>query len=346
MQRIGYSVLQPTRALVFLGWRRSCSSTEFRFFSTQATESQSMEVIPGKTNIGWIGTGVMGVHMARHCMDKGYGPFYVYNRTIQKAQPLVEKGATVCKSPKELAQHCDIVFTMVGYPHDVRQVILDESSGVLAGLKKGGVVIDLTTSEPSLAKEISDEASSQGKYSLDAPVTGGDVGAKNGTLVIFVGGSQSAYESVSPLLGCFGKTIKYFGEAGSGQHAKLANQITIASNMIGMCEGLIYAFKAGLNLETYLSAILSGGAASFSLQAYSPRIMKRDMAPGFYVEHFVKDLGIALAECQRMRISLPGLALAQQLYVSLMANGGAKKGTQALIETLESLNGCQLPKMS
>eukprot|EP00871_Galdieria_phlegrea_P002249 jgi/Galph1/3024/GphlegSOOS_G1664.1 len=311
-----------------------------------------MEVVPGKTNIGWIGTGVMaltgnqGVHMAKHCMDKGYGPFYVYNRTAQKAQPLVEKGAKLLHSPKELAQHCDIVFTMVGFPHDVRQVVLDEQTGVLSGLKKGGIVVDLTTSEPSLAKEIADKAIAQGKSALDAPVTGGDIGAKNGTLVVFVGGPQVAFETVKPLLNCFGKTIEYFGEAGCGQHAKLANQITIASNMMGMCEGLMYAYKSGLDLQKYLAAISTGGAASFSLQAYSPRIMKRDMAPGFYVEHFVKDLGIALAECQRMHISLPGLSLAQQLYVSLIANGGAKKGTQALIETLEMLNGCQLPKMS
>ena len=298
---------------------------------------------PGKTRIGWVGTGVMGCHMASHCIKAGYLPMTVYNRTASKAQPLVDLGATMASCPAEVAANSDIVFTMVGYPSDVRQVIAGPN-GILSTLKQGGIVVDLTTSEPGLASELAQIALKDGKYIIDAPVTGGDIGAKKGTLSTMVGGDSNAIEIVQPLLECFSSTINTFGDAGAGQHCKMANQITIASSMLGMCEGLMYAHAAGLDLETYLAAIAGGGAGSFSVKSYAPRILTGDMEPGFYVEHFVKDLGIALNACRELKISLPGLALAQQLYVSLTACGDGRLGTQALIRTLERMNKKDLPK--
>lgn len=301
-----------------------------------------MPVSPQQTRIGWVGTGVMGCAMAGHILAAGY-PLTVYNRTASKALPLVEDGALLVSSPLEVAQASDVVFTMVGYPTDVREVIAG-SNGVLAGIAEGGIVVDLTTSEPGLAAELAALAMNQGKFVIDAPVTGGDVGAKKGTLSIMVGGHQQAVKEIIPLLNCFASTVNVFGGPGAGQHCKMANQIGIATSMLGMCEGLMYAHVAGLDLETYLAAIAGGGAGSFSVQSYAPRILKGDMEPGFYVEHFVKDLGIALEACKQLKISLPGLALAQQLYVSLTACGDGRLGTQALILTLERLNGKELPK--
>lgn len=301
-----------------------------------------MPAMPGTTSIGWVGTGVMGCHMALHILNAGY-TLTCYNRTASKAQPLIDAGATYAESPELVAAASDVVFTMVGYPIDVRQVI-SGSNGVLAGLKEGGIVVDLTTSEPGLAAELAALATTDGKYVLDAPVTGGDIGAKKGTLSVMVGGHSSAIEQVRPLIECFAETITVFGGAGTGQHCKMANQIGIATSMLGMCEGLIYAHAAGLDLEDYLAAIVGGGAGSFSVRSYAPRVLMGNMEPGFYVEHFVKDLGIALEASKQLKISLPGLALAQQLYVSLMACGDGRLGTQALIRTLERMNGTELPK--
>lgn len=301
-----------------------------------------MPATPQQTRVGWVGTGVMGCAMATHVLSAGY-PLVVYNRTAAKAQPLVDAGARLVSSPLEVAQASDVVFTMVGYPADVREVIAG-SNGVLPGLQEGGIVVDLTTSEPGLAAELSALAMNQGKFVIDAPVTGGDVGARKGTLSIMVGGDPQAVKEITPLLQCFSSSVKLFGGPGAGQHCKMANQIGIATSMLGMCEGLMYAHVAGLDLETYLAAIAGGGAGSFSVQSYAPRILKGDMQPGFYVEHFVKDLGIALEACKQLKISLPGLALAQQLYVSLTACGDGRLGTQALIKTLERLNGKELPK--
>lgn len=285
----------------------------------------------------------MGCHMALHCIKAGYLPMTVYNRTASKAQPLVDAGATLVSSPAEVAAVSDIVFTMVGYPSDVRAVIAGPT-GLLTTLRPGGIIVDLTTSEPALAAELAAVAAASGKQLVDAPVTGGDVGARKGTLSIMVGGDDAAIQAARPLLDCFADTVNVFGGPGAGQHCKMANQIGIATSMLGMCEGLMYAHVAGLDLETYLAAIAGGGAGSFSVQSYAPRILTRDMSPGFYVEHFVKDLGIALAACKELKLSLPGLALAQQLYVSLAACGDGRLGTQALIRTLERLNGQQLPK--
>lgn len=300
-----------------------------------------MPAIPGETAVGWVGTGVMGSQMAMHVLKAGFTPMIVYNRTASKAQPLVEAGATLADSLKQVANQSDVVFTMVGYPSDVREVIAG-TDGLLHHMKPGSIIVDLTTSEPGLAAELAALASSQGKSVVDGPVTGGDVGAKNGTLSIMLGGDRHAIEHIRPILQCFATTITAFGAPGTGQHCKMANQITIASAMIGVCEGLIYAHAAGLDLEEYLAAISTGAAGSFSVKVLAPRIINGDLNPGFYVEHFVKDLGIALDTCKQMQMSLPGLALAQQLYVSLCACGDSQLGIHALIRSLERLNNRQL----
>jgi len=288
--------------------------------------------------IGWIGTGVMGVNMARHCLTKGFTDFSAYNRTSSKLQPLIELGAKQMDSPRAVAENSDVVFTMLGYPSDVRDVVLDPEKGVLTGLPKAGIIVDMTTSEPSLAVEVSEAAKSAGKFALDAPVSGGDVGARNGTLSVFVGGEGDVLERVKPILETFSGTVAHMGPAGCGQHTKAGNQVTICTAMIGMCEGLMYAHAAGLDLEKYLQAISKGAAGSFSLTVYGPRIIKGDLNPGFYVEHFVKDLGIAVGEAQRMKLALPGLGLAHQLYLSLLACGDGRLGTQSLIRAVERLN--------
>ncbi|KAI0557754.1 6-phosphogluconate dehydrogenase NAD-binding domain containing protein [Gracilaria domingensis] len=283
----------------------------------------------------------MGCHMATHVIKAGY-TLTVYNRTMSKAQPLIDLGATYVQTPAEVAAVSDVVFTMVGYPSDVRQVI-SGADGVLSTLKEGGIVVDLTTSDPGLAAELAALAGTSGKFVVDAPVTGGDVGAQKGTLSIMVGGDKQAVKRIKPLLDCFASTVTVFAGPGTGQHCKMANQIAIASSMLGMCEGLMYAHTAGLDLESFLAAIVDGGAGSFSIRSYAPRILKGDMEPGFYVEHFVKDLGIALESCKQMGVCLPGLALAQQLYVSLTSCGDKRLGTQALIKSLERINGRELP---
>lgn len=295
-----------------------------------------------KPRVGWIGTGVMGQAMCGHILSAGYS-VTVFNRTLSKAQILCDRGAIIADSPKSVAAESDIVFTIVGYPKDVREVIIGEN-GVLQGLKPGGTVVDMTTSEPSLAREIFDYAKQKGCESVDAPVSGGDKGAKAGTLAIFAGGEETVVEKLKPLFDCMGK-VTYMGGPGLGQCTKLGNQITIASTMVGLVEGMVYAHKAGLDVEMYIKAISTGAAGSRSLDLYADRILRRDFDPGFFVNHFVKDLGISLRECQQMGLSLPGLALAQQLYVSLKAHGEGNLGTQALVLALERLNNVQLPKI-
>ncbi|KAL9642857.1 hypothetical protein ABK040_015828 [Willaertia magna] len=300
------------------------------------------KVIPSVTRVGFIGTGVMGSSMCKHLIQKGFSNVTVYSRTKAKAQPLVELGATLVNTPKEVAQNSDVIISIVGYPSDVRQIYLDEENGVLKGMQSGGIIIDMTTSEPSLAKEIYEKANKIGVKSLDAPCSGGDVGARNATLTIFVGGEQEVFENTKPLFECIGKTLNYMGGAGMGQHAKMSNQIVIATSMIGVCEGLLYAYRAGLDVVQVLKAISGGAANSFSLTSYGPRILKRDFEPGFYVEHFIKDMDICLREANNMNLVLPGLTLAKTLYDTLRNNGGAKNGTQALIKTLEQLNNVQM----
>jgi 3-hydroxyisobutyrate dehydrogenase len=292
---------------------------------------------PGKTRIGWIGTGVMGRWMCQHLMTKGYAAT-VYNRTRDKVKPLLEAGATYAETPQKVAERSDVVFAIVGFPRDVREVFLGPQ-GALAGSKPGTVLVDMTTSEPSLAREIHEAAKARGAGSVDAPVSGGDVGAKNATLSIMVGGDADAVEAVRPLLECMGKTIVHQGPAGAGQHTKMVNQVLIATNMIGVCEALLYGYKAGLDLKTVLQSVGGGAAASWSLNNLGPRIMDRNFEPGFFVEHFIKDMGIALDEARRMGLALPGLALANQLYIALQGQGFGRKGTQALYLALEALSG-------
>jgi 3-hydroxyisobutyrate dehydrogenase len=230
------------------------------------------------------------------------------------------------------------VFAIVGFPKDVREVFLG-SNGVLTTARPGSALVDMTTSEPSLAREIHETAKAKGVASLDAPVSGGDVGAKNAALSIMVGGEADVVEALRPLLECMGKAIVHQGPAGSGQHTKMVNQILIASNMVGVCEALLYGWKAGLDLKTVLQSVGGGAAASWSLNNLGPRIIGRDFEPGFFVEHFIKDMCIALDEAKRMNLALPGLALANQLYLALQAQGFGRKGTQALYLALESLSG-------
>ncbi|MFA0735320.1 MAG: hypothetical protein OGMRLDGQ_001820, partial [Candidatus Fervidibacter sp.] len=276
-----------------------------------------MVVEPGKTRVGWIGTGVMGRWMCEHVMNKGF-QVTVYNRTKAKAQPLLEKGAQWANSPKEVAERSDVVFTMVGFPSDVREVYFSEN-GILAGTRPGMILVDMTTTEPSLAKEIYEAAKAKGATALDAPVSGGDVGAREARLSIMVGGDKEAFEAVLPLFEAMGKNIVYQGGPGSGQHTKMCNQIVIAGTMIGVCEALLYGYKAGLNLETMLQSISKGAAACWTLDNLAPRILQRNFDPGFFVEHFVKDMEIALKEAAAMNLCLPGLALVHQLYVALKA---------------------------
>jgi 3-hydroxyisobutyrate dehydrogenase len=294
------------------------------------------QVQPGQTRIGWIGTGVMGRWMVQHCMNQGYSAT-VYNRSPEKAQPLVEAGAKLATSPKAVAEASDVIFAIVGYPKDVREVFLGDH-GALAGSRPGTILVDMTTSEPSLAVEIAEAAKAKGCFALDAPVSGGDVGAKNATLSIMIGGDAEVVEAVKPLFSCMGKTIVHQGPAGSGQHTKMVNQILISSTMVAMCEGLIYAHKSGLDLETVLKSVSVGAAGSKSLEIYGPRILQGNFEPGFYVEHFIKDMGIALAEAEKMNLCLPGLALTKQLYESVRALGYGRKGTQALLLALEQIN--------
>ncbi|HEY7312658.1 MAG TPA: NAD(P)-dependent oxidoreductase [Gemmataceae bacterium] len=297
----------------------------------------AIKVEPGKTRVGWVGTGVMGRWMCHHLMAKGF-PATVYTRSRDKAKALLDAGAAWADTPKAVAERSDVIFAIVGFPVDVREVFLG-SQGALAGSKSGNVLVDMTTSEPSLAREIHTAAKAKGVGSVDAPVSGGDVGAKEARLSIMVGGDADVVEAVRPLLECMGKTIVHQGAAGAGQHTKMVNQILIATNMIGVCEALLYGHKAGLDLKTVLQSVGGGAAASWSLNNLGPRIMDRNFEPGFFVEHFIKDMGIALDEAKRMNLALPGLALANQLYLAVQAQGYGRKGTHALMLALEHLSG-------
>jgi 3-hydroxyisobutyrate dehydrogenase len=291
---------------------------------------------PGKTRVGFIGTGVMGQSMCRSIMTAGYS-MTVYSRTKSKTQPLLSAGATWADSPKAVAERSDVVFAIVGYPADVREVFLG-SHGALAGASAGAVLCDMTTSEPSLAAEIAKNATAKGVAALDAPVSGGDVGAKNATLSIMVGGDAEAFDAVMPLLQCMGKTIVHQGPAGAGQHTKMVNQILIASALNGVCEALLYARKAGLNAKTVLQSVGGGAAASWQLNNLGPKMIDRDFEPGFYAEHFVKDMSIALSEARQMKLAMSGLSLTAQLFNALQAHGLGRKGTHALYLLLERLS--------
>lgn len=283
---------------------------------------------PENTVIGFIGTGVMGKSMAGHLLNAGY-PLITYTRTKEKALVLLESGAEWAETPKELAERANVIFTMVGYPSDVEEVYLGED-GLISNGNQGSYFIDMTTSAPSLAIKIYNEAKKKGIQAIDAPVSGGDVGAKEAKLSIMVGGEKTAFEDVLPLFEKLGTNIVYQGKAGSGQHTKMSNQIAIASNMIGVTEAIIYAEKAGLDPESVLKSISTGAAGSWSLSNLVPRMLKGNFEPGFYIKHFIKDMKIAIDEAENMGMETPGLNLAKSLYVHLANQGEENSGTQAL----------------
>jgi 3-hydroxyisobutyrate dehydrogenase len=278
--------------------------------------------------IGFIGLGVMGKSMARNLLKAGY-PLLVYTRTKEKANDLIEEGAVWKESVAQLAKEADVVITMVGYPKDVEEVYFGEE-GILANVKEGTYVIDMTTSTPSLAEKIYQAAKERNVYALDAPVSGGDIGAKEGKLTIMVGGDEEVFSACKPILERLGTNIVLQGKAGAGQHTKMCNQIAIASNMIGVCEALAYAKRSGLDPLKVLESISQGAAGSWSLSNLGPRMLSGDFKPGFYVKHFIKDMKIALEEAEKMNLQLPGLALAKSMYEELAKAGEDNSGTQAL----------------
>ncbi|MFJ8527684.1 NAD(P)-dependent oxidoreductase [Bacillus sp. NPDC094106] len=280
------------------------------------------------SSIGFIGTGVMGKSMVQHLLQGGY-EVYVYNRTKEKAASLVKEGANWCDTPKDLVKNVDVVMTMVGYPHDVEEIYFG-TEGILGHASEGTIAIDFTTSTPTLAKRIYEAGKTKNVHTLDAPVSGGDIGAKEGRLAIMIGGDQEVYEVCLPLFEKLGGNIQLQGPAGSGQHTKMCNQIAIASNMIGVCEAVAYAKKAGLNPDKVLQSISTGAAGSWSLSNLAPRMLKEDFAPGFYVKHFMKDMKIALDEAEKLQLPVPGLSLAKDLYEQLMEAGEEDSGTQVL----------------
>ena len=296
---------------------------------------------PQQTRIGWIGTGVMGKSMCGHLITAGF-PTTVYSRTKEKAEALLAAGASWVSTPADVAGRSDVIFTMVGFPQDVRDVYFSEN-GVLKGARPGALLVDMTTTEPTLAREIQARAVERGCDAVDAPVSGGDVGARNQTLSIMVGGDKGAVERVMPLFQILGKNIVHQGGPGAGQHTKMCNQIVIAGTMIGVCESLVYAYRAKLNPESMLQSIRSGAAGCWTLENLAPRVLKGNFDPGFIVEHFIKDMGIALSEAQRMRLAMPGLALVHQLYLALQAQGHGRRGTHALVLALEHISNLERP---
>ncbi|KNX96264.1 NAD(P)-dependent oxidoreductase [Listeria monocytogenes] len=280
--------------------------------------------------IGFVGTGVMGSSMAGHLLEAGY-EVLVYTRTKTKAEDLLDKGALWIETPGELANKVDILISMVGYPKDVEELYLGEN-GFLENLAVGTVAIDMTTSSPALAKKMAEFGREKGIGVLDAPVSGGDIGAKNGTLSIMVGGSEDVFLKVKPIFDILGSSVILQGDAGAGQHTKMVNQIAIASNMIGVTEAIIYAEAAGLNPSRVLDSISGGAAGSWSLANLIPRVLKDDFSPGFFIKHFIKDMGIAISEAKQMGLELPGLTLAEKMYQTLAEQGLSEEGTQALIK--------------
>ena len=292
--------------------------------SSDAPSASSDPVSPDRTRIGWVGTGVMGAAMCGRLLDAGYA-LTVFNRTRAKSEPLLERGATYADNPREVAAASDVTVTMVGFPDDVRDVVLGDK-GTLSGAAAGSVLVDMTTSEPRLAEGIAAAAAVKEVRSLDAPVSGGDVGARNGTLSIMVGGDRAAFDRLAPLWDVLGKTVVHQGGAGAGQHTKMVNQTLIASNMIGVCEAMVYAVKSGLDPETVLKSVSGGAAGSWSLTNLAPRMLSGDFAPGFYVEHFLKDLSIALAAAERDE-TVPAGVGAREAVVSVRRRHGRVAGT-------------------
>ncbi len=293
-------------------------------------------VISTATRIGWIGTGVMGASMCGHLLTAGHH-VTVHSRTQSKAQPLLDCGAQWAENPRAVAIDSDVLFTMVGFPQDVRQVYFSPD-GIFSCTRAGTILIDMTTTQPSLSREIAVAASAKGLAAIDAPVSGGDIGAKNASLSIMIGGDAASVQAVMPLFELLGKKIVHQGEPGAGQQAKLCNQIVIAGTMVGVCESLLYGYKAGLDLNRMLESISGGAAACWTLDNLAPRILQRNFEPGFFVEHFIKDMDLALEEANRMGLELPGLTLVHQLYQNVQTLGHGRSGTHALMLALEELS--------
>ncbi|KRX03227.1 6-phosphogluconate dehydrogenase, C-terminal-like [Pseudocohnilembus persalinus] len=285
-------------------------------------------------NIGWIGTGVMGKNMCKHLIHKNFD-LNIFNRTATKAQELQGLGANFMQ-PEEIAKKSKVIFLMLGYPEDVENMVFQK---LYPHLQKGQIIVDHTTSSPDLAAHIYQELKKKQVISVDAPVTGGDIGAIKGTLTIMCGGPEKTVEDLKTPMNCYASNINYIGEAGMGQHCKLGNQIVIASNMIATVEGLLYAHKAGLDLNRFIDIIKNGSAGSSALMNLGPRMVRGDFEPGFYVEHFIKDMDLALKECEKMNLKLPGLEQSRTFYQRLVEKGAGKDGTQAIIKVLEELNG-------
>lgn len=289
--------------------------------------------------IGWVGVGVMGRSMCGHLLSAGH-TVQVYTRTKASAEGVLAAGAKWCDRPGDVAHGADAVFSIVGYPADVRSIYFDQD-GLLSQAAAGTVLVDMTTSEPELARDIFVASRARGLHALDAPVSGGDLGARNASLAIMVGGEREAFEQILPFFELLGSNIRLMGPAGAGQHTKMSNQILIAGTMIGVVESLLYAVRSGLDMDAVIDVIGSGAAGSWSINNLGRRIAKGDFDPGFFIKHFVKDMGIALAEARRMRLALPGLALVEQLYVGAMAQGYENLGTQALFSVLEAMNSAR-----
>lgn len=289
--------------------------------------------------IGFIGLGVMGKSMAGHLMDAGH-ELYVYSRTKAKCGDIIEKGAHWCDTPKAVAENTDIVFTIVGFPKDVEEVYLGEN-GLIEGTREGMIFCDMTTTKPSLDIQIGKELEKKGASMCDAPVSGGDSGARNATLSIMAGADKATFDALLSYFNIMGKSITHMGELGAGQHTKMANQIVIAGTMCGVSEALVYGARAGLDTEKMVQTISKGAAGCWTLDNLAPRVLRDDLAPGFMVDHFIKDMGIALEEAEKMELVLPSLALTKQLYLSLKANGMGRNGTQALVKAIEQLSGME-----
>lgn len=289
--------------------------------------------------IGFIGLGVMGKSMAGHLMNAGH-ELYVYSRTKAKCGDVIEKGAHWCDTPKAVAENTDIVFTIVGFPKDVEEVYLGEN-GLIEGTREGMIFCDMTTTKPSLDIQIGKELEKKGASMCDAPVSGGDSGARNATLSIMAGADKATFDALLPYFNIMGKSITHMGGLGAGQHTKMANQIVIAGTMCGVSEALVYGARAGLDTEKMVQTISKGAAGCWTLDNLAPRVLRDDLAPGFMVDHFIKDMGIALEEAEKMELVLPSLALTKQLYLSLKANGMGRNGTQALVKAIEQLSGME-----
>ncbi|KAH1030735.1 hypothetical protein J1N35_042909 [Gossypium stocksii] len=297
-------------------------------------------ISPTQTRIGWIGIGVMGAAMASHLLSAGYS-LTIYARSPSKASSLLSQGAHLAHSPHQLARQSDVVFTMVGNPQDVNEIVL-QPNGILSTLNPGAVIVDHTSSSPSLARQIYASAREKGCWSVDAPVSGGDIGAREGKLAIFAGGERPVVEWLTPLLDLMGR-VTYMGEAGCGQSCKIGNQIMVGANLMGLSEGFVFAEKAGLELSKYMEAIRGGGAGSMAMELFGRRMIERDFKPGAFVEYMVKDLGMGVdvvkeEEDERV-VVLPGAALCKQLFSSMVANGDGKLGIQGLTTVVERING-------